>query len=161
AAFRRAGCSEAEGHVNLAYVLTLEKHLAEARQHYERALACDASSAAAQKGLQELDAVGIQRVSAEVKADGRGNDQSPGRAWLALTRRLRPSIATAFISIERSAAAMAIALITGSAGLIGGEAVRFFSRQGHTVVGIDNDMRRYFFGAEASTDWSRRQLQAT
>ncbi len=56
---------------------------------------------------------------------------------------------------------MAITLVTGSAGLIGGEAVRFFSQQGHTVVGIDNDMRRYFFGAEASTDWSRRQLQET
>jgi CDP-paratose 2-epimerase len=56
---------------------------------------------------------------------------------------------------------MAITLVTGSAGLIGGEAVRFFSQQGHVVVGIDNDMRRYFFGAEASTDWSRRQLQET
>jgi CDP-paratose 2-epimerase len=56
---------------------------------------------------------------------------------------------------------MAIALVTGSAGLIGGEAVRFFSQQGHSVAGIDNDMRRYFFGAEASTEWSRRQLQET
>jgi CDP-paratose 2-epimerase len=56
---------------------------------------------------------------------------------------------------------MAIALVTGSAGLIGGEAVRYFSQQGHTVVGIDNDMHRYFFGAEASTDWSLRQLQET
>lgn len=70
AEFRRAGCSEAEGHVNLAYVLTLEKHLAEAKQHYERALALDASSAAAQKGLQEVNAMGgIQRVSAESRAD--------------------------------------------------------------------------------------------
>jgi Tfp pilus assembly protein PilF len=70
AEFRRAGCTEAEGQVNLAYVLTLEKHWAEARQHYERALALDASSVAAQKGLQELDAVGgIQRVSAESNAD--------------------------------------------------------------------------------------------
>jgi CDP-paratose 2-epimerase len=54
---------------------------------------------------------------------------------------------------------MGIVLVTGSAGLIGSEAVRFFSRQGHAVVGIDNDMRRYFFGEEASTDWSRRQLE--
>ncbi len=53
---------------------------------------------------------------------------------------------------------MAIALVTGSAGLIGAEAVRFFIGKGFDVVGIDNDMRRYFFGAEASTAWSREQL---
>ena len=54
---------------------------------------------------------------------------------------------------------MAIAIVTGSAGLIGAEAVRFFSGQRFSVVGIDNDMRRYFFGAEASTDASRRALE--
>ncbi len=54
---------------------------------------------------------------------------------------------------------MTTVLITGSAGLIGSEAVRFFSRQGFAIVGIDNDMRQYFFGEEASTDWSRRQLE--
>jgi CDP-paratose 2-epimerase len=54
---------------------------------------------------------------------------------------------------------MGIVLVTGSAGLIGSEAVRFFTRQGYTVAGIDNDMRQYFFGAEASTDWNRRQLE--
>lgn len=46
---------------------------------------------------------------------------------------------------------MNIALITGAAGLIGSEAVRFFSNRKFKAVGIDNDMRRYFFGAEAST----------
>ncbi|HNQ50628.1 MAG TPA: NAD-dependent epimerase/dehydratase family protein [Candidatus Omnitrophota bacterium] len=46
---------------------------------------------------------------------------------------------------------MNIALITGAAGLIGSEAVRFFSSRKFKAVGIDNDMRRYFFGAEAST----------
>src|SRR4051812_36752248 len=51
-------------------------------------------------------------------------------------------------------------LITGSAGLIGAEAVRFFSSKGYRVLGIDNDMRREFFGDEASTDWSRRDLEA-
>ena len=56
---------------------------------------------------------------------------------------------------------MAVALVTGSAGLIGSEAARFFSQRGHDIVGIDNDMRRYFFGPEASTDWNRRQLQQT
>ncbi len=55
---------------------------------------------------------------------------------------------------------MSVAIVTGSAGLIGAEAVRFFSSQGLSVVGIDNDMRRYFFGPEASTDWSRRRLTA-
>ena len=56
---------------------------------------------------------------------------------------------------------MDIALVTGSAGLIGAEAVRFFSGKGFRVVGIDNDMRQTFFGAQASTEWSRRELQAT
>ena len=51
------------------------------------------------------------------------------------------------------------ALITGSAGLIGSEAVRFFCSQGFKVVGVDNDMRRYFFGDEASTEWNRRLLE--
>ncbi|MDD5745692.1 MAG: NAD-dependent epimerase/dehydratase family protein [Candidatus Omnitrophica bacterium] len=50
-------------------------------------------------------------------------------------------------------------LVTGSAGLIGSEAVRFFVEHGFQAVGIDNDMRRYFFGEEASTVWNRTQLQ--
>lgn len=47
------------------------------------------------------------------------------------------------------------ALITGSSGLIGSEAVRFFCERGFYVVGIDNDMRSYFFGKSASTVWNR------
>ncbi|WP_420593594.1 NAD-dependent epimerase/dehydratase family protein [Deinococcus sp.] len=54
---------------------------------------------------------------------------------------------------------MAVALISGSAGLIGSEAVRFFSELGMDVVGLDNDMRQYFFGAEASTKWNRQKLE--
>ncbi|HNV72960.1 MAG TPA: NAD-dependent epimerase/dehydratase family protein, partial [Candidatus Ozemobacteraceae bacterium] len=55
---------------------------------------------------------------------------------------------------------MNTALVTGSAGLIGAESVRFLSRKGFKkVVGIDNDLRKYFFGDEASTDWNRRRLQ--
>ncbi len=46
---------------------------------------------------------------------------------------------------------MAVALVTGSAGLIGAETVRAFSRENYRVVGIDNDMRAYFFGSDAST----------
>ena len=55
---------------------------------------------------------------------------------------------------------MDIALITGSAGLIGAEAVRFFSKKGFQIVGIDNDMRKEFFGEEASTKWSREKLES-
>jgi CDP-paratose 2-epimerase len=55
---------------------------------------------------------------------------------------------------------MSVAIITGSAGLIGSEAVRFFSKLGMHVVGIDNDMRKFFFGEEASTQWNRQRLQA-
>ncbi len=50
-------------------------------------------------------------------------------------------------------------LITGSAGLIGSEAVRFFSEKGFSVSGIDNDMRKYFFGKEASTKWNLKILK--
>jgi CDP-paratose 2-epimerase len=57
-------------------------------------------------------------------------------------------------------ASMGVAVITGSAGLIGSEAATFFAGQGLTVVGIDNDMRREFFGAEASTTWNRKKLEA-
>lgn len=53
---------------------------------------------------------------------------------------------------------MKIILITGSAGLIGSEAVSFFCNQGYTVVGIDNNMRQTFFGEDASTDWNRQRL---
>ncbi|EOQ88296.1 NAD dependent epimerase/dehydratase family protein [Leptospira yanagawae serovar Saopaulo str. Sao Paulo = ATCC 700523] len=56
---------------------------------------------------------------------------------------------------------MDIALITGSAGLIGAESVRFFHEKGFQVVGIDNDMRKEFFGEEASTEWQKNQLLKT
>jgi CDP-paratose 2-epimerase len=54
---------------------------------------------------------------------------------------------------------MAVAVITGSAGLIGAEAARFFAGKGLDVVGIDNNMRRQFFGEEASTAWNRQRLE--
>ena len=56
---------------------------------------------------------------------------------------------------------MSVVLVTGSAGLIGSEAARYFSGKGLHVVGIDNDMREYFFGPDASTDWMRKNLEAT
>jgi len=42
-------------------------------------------------------------------------------------------------------------IVTGSGGLVGSESVSYFAGQGYDVVGIDNDMRAYFFGAAAST----------
>jgi CDP-paratose 2-epimerase len=51
-------------------------------------------------------------------------------------------------------------LITGSAGLIGSEAVHFFARLGFEIIGIDNDLRAYFFGDTASTKWNRDLLKA-
>ena len=49
-------------------------------------------------------------------------------------------------------------IITGSAGLIGSETARLFATRGFDIVGIDNDMRRYFFGESASTVWNRNSL---
>ena len=46
---------------------------------------------------------------------------------------------------------MPIAIVTGSGGLIGSESVRHFAELGFDVIGVENDMRAYFFGPEAST----------
>lgn len=54
---------------------------------------------------------------------------------------------------------MDICLITGSAGLIGSEAVEFFSDKFDLVIGIDNNMRQEFFGISASTLWNQKRLQ--
>ncbi len=53
---------------------------------------------------------------------------------------------------------MSIALITGSAGLIGAEAARHFAKLGMTVVGVDNGLRSFFFGPEGSTKKSADDL---
>lgn len=55
---------------------------------------------------------------------------------------------------------MPVALVTGSGGLIGSESVRYCVEQGFDVVGLDNDMRAYFFGAEASTKSVTERLVA-
>jgi len=55
---------------------------------------------------------------------------------------------------------MAIALITGSAGLIGSEAVSFFIEKGFDVVGIDNNLRKYFFGQDGSILWNLKRLKS-
>ena len=55
---------------------------------------------------------------------------------------------------------MAVALVTGSGGLVGSETCRYFAGLGMDVVGIDNDMRRVFFGDDASTAWNLERLRA-
>ena len=54
---------------------------------------------------------------------------------------------------------MNIALVTGSAGLIGSESVAFFADKFDLVVGIDNNMRQYFFGTDGNTEWNRNRIQ--
>jgi CDP-paratose 2-epimerase len=56
---------------------------------------------------------------------------------------------------------MSTAIITGSAGLVGSEAVKFFSDKFDVIVGLDNNLRQYFFGSEGSSDWNRKRLQQT
>ena len=55
---------------------------------------------------------------------------------------------------------MSVALVTGSAGLIGSETCRKFHAEGLAIAGIDNDMRARFFGPEASTATTRQRLEA-
>ncbi len=55
---------------------------------------------------------------------------------------------------------MSVAIVTGSSGLVGSESVRFLHEKGMEVVGIDCDLRSYFFGAGASTAWNTGRLQA-
>jgi CDP-paratose 2-epimerase len=54
---------------------------------------------------------------------------------------------------------MSIVVVTGSAGLIGSETVKYYCRKGYDVVGIDNNLRKMFFGVDASTEWNRLELE--
>ncbi|MBL8187256.1 MAG: NAD-dependent epimerase/dehydratase family protein [Acidobacteria bacterium] len=54
---------------------------------------------------------------------------------------------------------MSVAIVTGSGGLVGSETVRFFHATGLTVIGIDNNLREYFFGTEGSTIWNSNRLK--
>src|SRR6516165_4212169 len=53
---------------------------------------------------------------------------------------------------------MPTSIITGSGGLIGSEAAAYFAQQGYDVIGLDNDLRAYFFGPEASTRSNSERL---
>ena len=52
-------------------------------------------------------------------------------------------------------------LVTGSSGLIGSEAALYFDSLGNRVFGIDNNMRRLFFGPAGDTLWNLERLKAT
>jgi CDP-paratose 2-epimerase len=51
------------------------------------------------------------------------------------------------------------ALVTGSSGLIGSEAVEFLDGRGWRVHGVDNNMRRDFFGEHGDTSWNLARLR--
>ena len=53
---------------------------------------------------------------------------------------------------------MSIVIITGSNGLVGSEAVNFFSKKGFKVLGIDNNLRKFFFGRDGSTSWLKKKI---
>jgi CDP-paratose 2-epimerase len=53
---------------------------------------------------------------------------------------------------------MPLAIVTGSGGLVGSEAVAHFVEAGFDVIGLENDMRAWFFGAQASTAETTRRL---
>ena len=54
---------------------------------------------------------------------------------------------------------MKIAIVTGSAGLIGSESVNFFSQKFDKVIGIDNNYRQTLFGTDASVQWNIERLE--
>ena len=54
---------------------------------------------------------------------------------------------------------MSTVIITGSSGVIGGEAVDFFSTKFDNIIGIDNNLRSYFFGKDSSTIWNKKRLE--
>tara|TARA_B100001029_G_C15016147_1_gene427474 strand:- start:2 stop:1048 length:1047 start_codon:yes stop_codon:yes gene_type:complete len=53
---------------------------------------------------------------------------------------------------------MDVVIITGSCGLVGSEAVNFFSKKNYLVVGIDNNKRKFFFGKDGDTSWVKKKL---
>ena len=63
-------------------------------------------------------------------------------------------------SEDETMSSIKTAIVTGAAGLVGSETVRHFCAKGWRCIGIDNDMRSYFFGAEASTHWLLEKLLA-
>ena len=53
---------------------------------------------------------------------------------------------------------MSVVIITGSCGLVGSESVKFFIKKGFDVVGIDNNLRKQFFGKDGDISWIKSHL---
>ena len=54
---------------------------------------------------------------------------------------------------------MNIALITGSCGLVGSESSAFFAQKGFKIIGIDNNIRKFFFGKDGDISWVKKKLK--
>lgn len=54
---------------------------------------------------------------------------------------------------------MSVALITGSCGLVGSESASFFAKKGFKIVGVDNNLRKFFFGKEGDVSWVKKKLK--
>ena len=54
---------------------------------------------------------------------------------------------------------MNVIIVTGACGLIGSETVKFFSKKNYLIVGIDNNLRKYFFGKDGDTRWQLSNLK--
>ena len=54
---------------------------------------------------------------------------------------------------------MSVVLITGSCGLVGSESALFFSEKGFSIVGIDNNSRKFFFGKDGDINWVKKKLK--
>jgi Flp pilus assembly protein TadD len=72
AEFAKGGCGESDARANLAFALTMERNWPEARKQYEAALAADADSATAKKGLQELEVLAA-KLAARPTPESREN----------------------------------------------------------------------------------------
>jgi len=53
---------------------------------------------------------------------------------------------------------MDICIVTGSSGLIGSESAKFFSLKKFKIIGIDNNLRKFFFGKNGDTSWVKKKL---
>jgi Flp pilus assembly protein TadD len=91
AEFRKAGCTEADARVNMAFVLTLERHWPEARRHYERALAADPSSTPAKKGLEQLSVLVAKAAPADRSPSAPGQGPIVPVAYRAAPDRAAPA----------------------------------------------------------------------
>lgn len=54
---------------------------------------------------------------------------------------------------------MSVLLATGSSGLVGSECVTHFDAEGWRVHGVDNNMRRDFFGPDGDTSWNLERIK--